>query len=43
MAFRSRTATVPPGTASIDVVITFTTLNHDASQAGADDISLVLS
>ena len=43
MALRSRTATVPPGTASISVVITFTTLNHDASQAGADDISLVLS
>jgi hypothetical protein len=43
MAQRSRSATVPPGTTSISVVITFTTYNHDSSQAGADDISLVLS
>jgi len=43
MALRSRTATVPAGTASISVVITFTTKNHDASQAGADDISLVIN
>jgi hypothetical protein len=43
MALRSRTGTIPPRTASISVVITFTTLNHDASQAGADDVSLVIS
>jgi hypothetical protein len=43
MALRTRTATVPRGTASIAVVITFTTHDGDASQAGADDLSLVLS
>jgi hypothetical protein len=42
MASRSRTATVPRGTASISIVITFTDHNN-ANQAAADDISLVLS
>jgi hypothetical protein len=42
MAFRTRSATVPSGAASIAVVITFTDHNN-ANEAGADDISVVLS
>jgi hypothetical protein len=42
MGERSRTGTVPPGTRSISVVITFT--DHvDDDFAGVDDLSLVLS
>ncbi len=42
MAFRTRSATVPAGAASIAVVITFTDHNN-ANEAGADDISVVVS
>jgi hypothetical protein len=42
MDFRTRNASVPAGTASISVVVTFT--DHvNANLAGADDISLVLN
>ena len=42
MALPTRSATVPTGTASIAVVITFTDHNN-ANEAGVDDISVVLS
>ncbi len=42
MAFRTRSGTVPAGTASIAVVITFTDHNN-ANEAGVDDVSVVLS
>jgi hypothetical protein len=42
MAFRTRSATVPAGTTTIAVVITFTDHNN-ANEAGVDDISVVLS
>jgi hypothetical protein len=42
MAFRTRSANVPAGTANIAVVVTFTDHNN-ANEAGADDISVVLS
>jgi hypothetical protein len=42
MAFRTRSVTVPAGTTTIAVVITFTDHNN-ANEAGVDDISVVLS
>jgi hypothetical protein len=42
MDLRSSTGTVPSGAASISLVITFVD-NSNANQAGADDISVVLS
>ena len=42
MAFRTRSATVPAGTTTIAVVITFTDHNN-ANEAGVDDISVVLT
>ena len=42
MAFRTRSASVPAGTASIVVVITFTDHNN-SNEAGVDDVSVVLT
>jgi hypothetical protein len=43
MAFRTRTATVPAGSATVVVVVTFTNPHANYNLAGADDLSLVLS
>ena len=42
MAFRTRSGTVPPGTSTVVVVITFTD-HANYNLAGADDLALVLS
>jgi hypothetical protein len=43
MGERSRSGKVPSGTSSISIVITFADSIHNADEAGADDISLILS
>jgi hypothetical protein len=43
MAPRSRSGTVPAGTATVVVVVTFTNPNSNYNLAGADDLSLVLA
>ena len=42
MAFRTRSTVVPPGTAGISIVVTFTD-HANYNLAGADDLSLILS